>query len=66
MIHSDLGAIASPPLLSCYHLRFYGEGDLDAWLHIQAHDSFFVPDDTTLLVATSCFSSTRRAKPSAP
>jgi len=43
MLHPDLGAVAPLPLPSGYQLHFYAEGDLDTWLHIQAHDRFFVP-----------------------
>jgi GNAT superfamily N-acetyltransferase len=47
MTHPDLAAIASPPLPGGYRMRFYGQGDLDIWLRIQAHDPFFVPTAET-------------------
>lgn len=47
MTHPDLGSIASPPLPSGYRMRFYGEGDLEVWLRIQAHDPFFIPTAET-------------------
>lgn len=47
MIYPDLAAITAPPLQGGYRMRCYGEGDLDVWLRIQAHDPYFVPTAET-------------------